>query len=71
MIAGAVGNGIDRLVHQYVIDFLYIKAINFPIFNVADIYVTVAAIAVVVLGMFYYKEEDYELIFPSRKKKEK
>ena len=70
-ISGAIGNLIDRMIHNYVIDFFYFKLINFPIFNVADIYVTVAAIAVVVLGMFYYKEEDYELIFPSRKKKEK
>ena len=70
-VSGAIGNLIDRMIHNYVIDFFYFKLINFPILNVADIYVTVAAIAVVVLGMFYYKEEDYELIFPSRKKKEK
>lgn len=70
-VSGAIGNLIDRIVHNYVIDFFYFKLINFPVFNVADIYVTVAAIAVVVLGMFYYKEEDFELIFPSRKKKEK
>lgn len=70
-VSGAIGNLIDRIIHNYVIDFFYFKLINFPVFNVADIYVTVAAIAVVILGMFYYKEEDYELIFPSRKKNEK
>ena len=42
MIAGAIGNFIDRATQQYVVDFLYIKLINFPIFNVADIYVTLA-----------------------------
>lgn len=68
-IAGAVGNLIDRIVNNYVIDFFYFKLINFPIFNVADIYVTVAAFAFIVLGIFYYKEEDFEIIFPKRDKK--
>lgn len=67
--AGAVGNFIDRVVQNYVVDFFYFKLINFPIFNVADIYVTVAAFLLIVLGLFYYREEDYEIIFPSRKKK--
>ena len=37
--AGAIGNMIDRLLNGYVIDFLYFSLIDFPIFNVADIYV--------------------------------
>ena len=68
-IAGAIGNLIDRIVNNYVVDFFYFKLINFPIFNVADIYVTVAAFAFIVLGIFYYKEEDFEVIFPKRDKK--
>jgi len=67
MIAGAIGNLIDRVMQQYVVDFLYFKLINFPIFNVADIYVTCAAIALLVLGLIYYKDEDIERIFPSKK----
>ena len=65
--AGAIGNLIDRITQQYVVDFLYFKLIDFPIFNVADIYVTCSAIALLVLGLFYYKDEDVELIFPSKK----
>ncbi len=61
MIAGAVGNGIDRLVHQYVIDFIYVKAINFPIFNVADCYVTLAAVALFLLIAFDDDEEEKKL----------
>lgn len=68
--AGAIGNLIDRISQQFVVDFLYFKLIDFPIFNVADIYVTCAAIALLVLGIFYYKDEDFELIFPSKKDKE-
>ena len=69
MIAGAIGNLIDRVVQQYVVDFLYFKLINFPIFNVADIYVTCAAIALLILGLIYYKDEDVERIFPTKEKR--
>lgn len=63
MIAsGAVGNMIDRFRFDYVIDFLYFKLINFPIFNVADIYVTCATIATAILLIFVYKEEDLQFL---------
>ena len=68
-VAGAIGNFIDRIVNNYVVDFFYFKLINFPIFNVADIYVTVAAFAFIILGIFYYKEEDFEMIFKKKDKK--
>ena len=68
--SGAVGNFIDRLVQDYVVDFFYFVLIDFPIFNVADIYVTVAAFLLIVLGLFYYREEDFERIMPSKKKKD-
>uniref|UniRef100_UPI004055DAE8 signal peptidase II n=1 Tax=Agathobacter sp. TaxID=2021311 RepID=UPI004055DAE8 len=65
-ISGAIGNFIDRLTYQYVIDFFYFKLINFPIFNVADIYVTVSAFFMIVLGFFYYKDEDFEVLYEKR-----
>ena len=71
LFAGGIGNFIDRIRLNYVIDFFYFSLIDFPIFNVADIYVTVAAFAMILLGMFYYKDEDYDLIFPSKKEKGK
>ena len=48
---------------NYVVDFFYFKLIDFPIFNVADIYVTVSAAVLAVLILLYYKEEDLERIF--------
>ena len=69
IVAGAIGNMIDRVVHQYVIDFFYFKLINFPIFNVADIYVVVACILFILLMLFYYKEEELGQIFPFMKSK--
>ena len=68
--AGAIGNLIDRMIHHYVIDFFYFSLINFPIFNVADIYVTLSAIALILVIFFYYKEEDYAVFFSSKKSKE-
>lgn len=62
IIAGATGNCIDRVVNRYVVDFLYFKLIDFPIFNVADCYVSVSAVLLVLLFLFYYKEEDLDFI---------
>lgn len=59
--AGAVGNLIDRFSTVYVIDFLYVVYIDFPIFNVADMYVTVSAAALVIMLLFIYKDDDLDL----------
>ena len=58
IIAGGIGNMIDRVSLNYVIDFIYFSIINFPIFNVADMYVSVGTILLVILFIFYYKEAD-------------
>lgn len=60
--AGAIGNMIDRIRFDYVVDFIYFVLINFPIFNVADIYVTVSTVALVILLLFVYKENDLSFI---------
>lgn len=67
--AGAAGNLIDRLANGYVVDFLYFSLIDFPIFNVADCYVTVSA-AVLCLLLFsgFYSEEDLDFLRPGRRK---
>ena len=49
-------------------DFLYFKLIDFPVFNVADCYVTVGAVLLAVLILFVYKEE--ELGFLSLRKRD-
>ena len=66
--AGAVGNLIDRVSLGYVVDFFYFELINFPIFNVADIYVTCATFVLAFLILFYYKEEELECLFPKKEK---
>ncbi|MCR5033409.1 MAG: signal peptidase II [Lachnospiraceae bacterium] len=69
--AGAIGNMIDRIRQDYVVDFIYFVIINFPIFNVADIYVSVATTLLVIVILFHYKEEDfYFLSFSANKIRE-
>tara|TARA_Y100001968_G_scaffold233683_1_gene216675 strand:- start:260 stop:742 length:483 start_codon:yes stop_codon:yes gene_type:complete len=48
LLGGTVGNGIDRITKGYVLDFLHLTPINFPIFNIADISINVAMICFII-----------------------
>lgn len=63
---GAAGNFIDRAFRGYVVDFIYISLIDFPVFNLADIYVVCGGIALVILVLFCYKDEDFDFIRSKR-----
>ena len=62
MVSGAAGNFIDRLHHGYVVDFIYLSCIHFPIFNVADICVVSGGLLLAGLILFYYQDEDFEIL---------
>ena len=62
LIAGALGNIVDRLRFDYVVDFISFVLIHYPIFNVADCYIVVSAILLFLLFMFVYKEADLEFL---------
>lgn len=66
-VAGTIGNFIDRVFYGYVIDFFYFELINFPVFNVADIYLTLSTIAILTALLFYYKDEDWNFIRKNKK----
>lgn len=66
--AGAVGNMIDRVQYDYVVDFIYLVCIQFPIFNVADIYVTTATVILVFQILFVYKTNDFNFLSFNPKK---
>lgn len=69
--AGAIGNMIDRIRLDYVVDFIYISLINFPIFNFADMCVTISTAIIIILILFVYKDHDfYFLSFKPEKFKE-
>ena len=55
--AGAIGNMIDRVMHRYVIDMIQVLFIDFPVFNIADIYVTVGVILFSIYYIFQHKDE--------------
>ena len=62
IIAGGVGNMIDRFRFDYVVDFISFVLINYPIFNVADIYIVVATISLFILFVFVFHEQDLEFL---------
>ncbi|MCL2397999.1 MAG: signal peptidase II, partial [Defluviitaleaceae bacterium] len=51
-VGGALGNFVDRLMQGYVVDFFFISLINFPIFNMADVFLTVAVFALAAIVLF-------------------
>ncbi len=67
ILAGAVGNFIDRIFRGFVVDLFYFKPIDFPVFNVADCYIVVGIIALMAILIFW--GEAVDLIFPDKKKK--
>ena len=63
--AGAAGNLIDRLNSTFVVDFIYVSLIRFPVFNVADIYVTCSAFALFFMMLTCYKDEPFDFLKPA------
>jgi len=63
IFGGAAGNLLDRLTRRYVVDFIYFVPINFPKFNVADIYITVGVAILALLLFFYYTDEELDFLF--------
>ena len=54
ILAGSIGNGIDRILNGYVIDFIKIKLIDFPVFNIADIVINIGVL-ILIISYFRYK----------------
>ena len=62
IVAGGIGNMLDRFRFDYVVDFIYFALIDFPIFNTADCYIVVFSVLLFFLFMFVYKESDLEFL---------
>ncbi len=54
ILSGALGNLIDRIFRGAVVDMFDFELINFPVFNVADICVTVGAVLFFIYAIFFY-----------------
>ena len=57
-LGGALGNGIDRALHGYVVDMLEVEFMSFPVFNLADCAITVSAVLFVLLTLLPRKETE-------------
>lgn len=62
VVAGGIGNMIDRFRFDYVVDFISFVLIHFPVFNVADCYIVVSVILLFILFLFVYEEKDLEFL---------
>lgn len=62
LTAGALGNFWDRLKLGYVVDYLQLEFMDFPVFNLADCYLTWTAFILFLLLLFFYKNEELEQI---------
>ncbi len=58
MIGGAVGNLVDRVRQGFVIDFLDFTLIDFPVFNIADCFITVGAAIFVIYVIFFSDKKE-------------
>ena len=58
ILGGAIGNFIDRLFLQFVVDMIRVEFIDFPIFNVADMSLTVG-VALMIIYLFYDEWKEY------------
>ena len=47
ILGGTIGNGIDRIINGFVIDFINLNIINFPVFNIADISINIGFIIII------------------------
>lgn len=57
IISGAIGNFYDRLFQGYVVDFIEFAFVNFPVFNIADIFVTIGSILLIIYMIFFEESE--------------
>lgn len=62
IIAGGIGNMVDRIRFDYVVDFISFVLIDYPIFNIADCYIVCSTIILFVLFLFVFKEKDLEFL---------
>ena len=58
IIAGGIGNLIDRVVNGYVVDMFNLTFMNYPVFNVADISVVAGAIGGAIYYLWLYDKFD-------------
>lgn len=65
LLSGALGNFIDRVFRGYVVDFIYFCLIDFPTFNLADVYVVCGGVLLLLFVCFFYRDDrDFDFLKP-------
>ena len=62
VVAGGIGNMIDRIRIDYVVDYISFVLIHFPVFNFADCCVVLGVLGLFILFLFVYKEKDLDFL---------
>ena len=62
ILSGTIGNMADRIIYGNVIDMIYISKIDFPIFNLSDIFISLGTIFTSIVVLFILKEKDFEFL---------
>ena len=62
ILAGTIGNVADRIIYGSVIDIIYISKINFPVFNLSDVFITLGTLLTILTVLFKLKEKDFEFL---------
>jgi signal peptidase II len=55
---GAIGNIVDRIALGYVRDFVYFELIDFAVFNLADSFLTIGTILLLIYVIFFFGKEE-------------
>lgn len=57
ILAGGIGNLIDRLVQGYVVDMIEVTLVSFPLFNIADCCVVIGSVLLLIFFLFFYEDK--------------
>lgn len=57
LFAGALGNAIDRIAYNFVVDFISIKWFDFPTFNIADMAIVAGAVCAIIYILFFDRDK--------------
>lgn len=60
LISGGIGNLLDRVFRLHVVDFIYFKLIDFPVFNFADICIVIGVVIICIGMLFDNRGENFE-----------
>ena len=62
LFGGIIGNLTDRIMYSCVIDMIYFNQFGIPLFNLADLYISISILLLIILVLFFYKEDDFNFL---------